>query len=461
MSEAIPVPIMDFTSDLDGPRRNSGSFVLREEVPIVDDTGRDDGSFVLREAVPIIDNGCLPLPAYVEESIVRVVPQEGFTPGRFSISIDGLKGCEGLIGELYNAVVKEEDISRELSILCKIPPLDPIRRARLNSTALFEREINVYANVLPALFEFQREKGVTEEMNAGFFNVPRCYFTHFDAGSEEALILLENLRARKFSTWNKLEPMNYEHTRLVMTQLGKFHALSLAVKDQRPDLFLHCKLPDAVVPAMQESAEIMNMVEFALEAVIHVLDPQEEKARWKVEGLRYDFFETLKSSVDPQRAEPYAVLNHGDCWVNNLMFQYQNGTPREIIFLDWQLIRYGSPALDVLYFLFCCTDQPFRNKHFDEIVRIYYTALKELLEELGSDPMEVFPFTALLRHLKTFGKFAVIMCALDIPILCTDPADIRSHEDAASAFAESIEAQQRYQCRMGGVVRDAVKYGYL
>lgn len=322
MSDTIPVPIMAFSYDTDGSKRNSGSFVLREEVPIVEDTG-NNGSFVLREVVPIIDNACPTLPAFIEESIIRAAPQEGFTPGRVSISISSLTGCEGLIGELYNAIVTAEDSKRELSILCKIPPLDPVRRTQLNSIALFEREINVYANVLPALFEFQRQKGVTEECNTGFFNVPRCYLTHFDAGSEEALILLEDMRARKFNVWNKLEPMNYEHTRLVMAQLGRFHALSLAMKDQQPDLFEPCKIADAVVAVMQEAAEVTNMVESALEAAIQMLDPEEEKARWKMEGLRYDYLDTLKSCVDPQRAEPYAVLNHGDCWVNNLMFQYQ------------------------------------------------------------------------------------------------------------------------------------------
>lgn len=129
--------------------------------------------------------------------------------------------------------------------------------------------------------------------------------------------------------------------------------------------------------------------------------------------------------------------------------------------MDWQLVRYGSPVLDLLYFIFCCTDEALRERHYDEMIRIYYTALKDLLEKVGSEAMDLFPLTALLRQMKTFGRFAVIMAALDVPILCTDPAKIQSHGDAAAAFAASPEAQRRYAYRMGGVIRDAIKYGYL
>nr|XP_019559290.2 uncharacterized protein LOC109428070 [Aedes albopictus] len=435
-----------------------GSFVLREDVPIVS-TEDHDGSFVLKEEVPIIDNAPMEFPAFIEESIASIAPQEGFTPGEFSIAIERVSDCEGLIGELHKATITEGE--RQLDLLCKIPPLDPMRRAQFNSIALFDREVNVYANLLPAMFEFQREKGLTEELNSGFFNVPKCYLTHFDADNEQALILLEDLRNREFCMWNKLESINYEHAKLLLIQLGRFHGLSLAMKEQRPDLFEPFKVPDVMVMAMEQNEQLMGMFNTALDAAISVLDPSEERALFKMEGLRNEFFTTLQSCVDPERAEPFAVLNHGDCWVNNLMYGYQDGAPREVLLLDWQLVRYGSPVLDLLYFIFCCTDEALRERHYDEMIRIYYTALKDLLEKVGSEAMDLFPLTALLRQMKTFGRFAVIMAALDVPILCTDPAKIQSHGDAAAAFAASPEAQRRYGYRMGGVIRDAIKYGYL
>lgn len=311
LTEEVPIVSTD---------EGDGSFVLKEDVPIVMDT-ENNGSFVLTEEVPIVDNAPIEFPAFIEESIASIAPQEGFTPGEFTITIERLSECEGLIGELHKATITEGD--RELDLLCKIPPLDPVRRQQFNSIALFEREVNVYSNLLPTMLEFQREKGVTEDLKEGFFNVPKCYRTHFDAESEQALILMEDLRNREFCMWNKLEPINFEHVRLLLIQLGRFHGLSLAMKEQRPDLFEAFKVPDVMVPTMEQNEPLMTMFTTALDAAISVLDPSEERPRWKMEGLRNDFISVLQICVDPERAEPFAVLNHGDCWINNLMYGYQ------------------------------------------------------------------------------------------------------------------------------------------
>lgn len=97
------------------------------------------------------------------------------------------------------------------------------------------------------------------------------------------------------------------------------------------------------------------------------------------------------------------------------------------------------------------------------MLEVYHSSLATLLEQVGSDPQELFPFAALQEQLKSFGKFAVIMAAFDVPILCTDPAEMPDLNggDLAEGFAASPEAQLRYAGRMGGIIRDAVRYGYL
>lgn len=48
------------------------------------------------------------------------------------------------------------------------------------------------------------------------------------------------------------------------------------------------------------------------------------------------------------------VLNHGDYWINNMMFLYEGEetvNPQDIRLVDLQLVRYSSPALDLQYFM--------------------------------------------------------------------------------------------------------------
>ncbi|KRT85188.1 hypothetical protein AMK59_1204, partial [Oryctes borbonicus] len=48
----------------------------------------------------------------------------------------------------------------------------------------------------------------------------------------------------------------------------------------------------------------------------------------------------------------FSVINHGDSWVNNMMFCYdEKGKPRDCKYLDYQLCLYTSPAIDLHYFI--------------------------------------------------------------------------------------------------------------
>ncbi|XP_019548007.2 uncharacterized protein LOC109418299 [Aedes albopictus] len=399
------------------------------------------------------------LPEFVRQSAIRAAVNLGFTPDKFHVRFEAGSNCDGLVGEIHRVTITEGD--RQEDLFCKIPPLSAARREEFNSMTLFEREIFLYSTVLPAMFEFQRDKQVRE--TEGFFNVPKCYLTLFDADSEESVILMENLSNKGYRMGKKVEPVDLDHARLVMTNLGRLHGLSLALKDQQPDLFEKFKLSDVLLPAVKHSEQLVAMFNAALENAISLLGPEQQVERTRMEALREDHIQTLEECLDGSRAEPYAVLNHGDCWINNLLYGYKDGKPTELALIDWQLARYVSPALDVLYFLFCCTDDTFREKHFDEMLEIYHSSLTTFLEQVGSDPQELFPFTALQTQLKSFGKFAVIMAAFDVPILCTDPAEMPDLNggDLAEGFAASPEAQLRYAGRMGGIIRDAVRYGYL
>jgi hypothetical protein len=146
------------------------------------------------------------------------------------------------------------------------------------------------------------------------------------------------------------------------------------------------------------------------------------------------------------------------------------------VLIDWQISRYCSPVIDLVYFIFICTDRQLRAKHYDELLNIYHHSLKELLDHLGGDTMTQFPFTAFLRHLKKFGKFGVVMATMILPMLQTkneelmdmdymaekmvnpDPAEM---EKLMKEYMEKSSGYQTSVKRMREVFEDAIKYGYL
>lgn len=264
--------------------------------------------------------GNVELPSFVHDSISKIALEEKFTCDKFSVIIEpGANKGDGFSSDLFRVIIQQE--GQKLVLLCKLPPLNAVRRQQFNSMKVFERENLLYSSLLPKLIEFQKEKGV--QVQEGFFNVPKCYLATCDVEREESIIALEDLRERGMKMWNKLTPVNYEHARMLMIHLGRFHGVSFAIKDQQPELFEHFKLPDLMTTAMTENEAIRALVNATMDRAIGVLDADEDVARWKMVALKENYFEIMRKCCDGGGAEPYSVLIHGDCWINNMMFTYK------------------------------------------------------------------------------------------------------------------------------------------
>lgn len=87
------------------------------------------------------------------------------------------------------------------------------------------------------------------------------------------------------------------------------------------------------------------------------------------------------------RDTPLATLCHGDCWTNNFLYKYDgNNDIVETCLVDFQLIRYGSPALDIANLIFCCTDKLQRQNHMTTFLETYSVSLASALKTLGPLP---------------------------------------------------------------------------
>ena len=134
--------------------------------------------------------------------------------------------------------------------------------------------------------------------------------------------------------------------------------------------------------------------------------------------------------------------------------------------------RYVSPVLDLVHFIFSCTDGDLREKHYNELLNIYHGSLKELLDRLGGDTESQFPFKALVDQLKLFGKFGVIMASLIIPASSTKNEDIPDMDLIAENKKDNPDLAQEIMIAFGkgsegvtvrlrGALLDAMRFGYL
>lgn len=93
-------------------------------------------------------------------------------------------------------------------------------------------------------------------------------------------------------------------------------------------------------------------------------------------------FVTAYVDVAVPMANGFKVLNHGDLWMNNLLFQ-EGEKQIEMQFIDFQLSFWGSPAGDLLYFLISSISDEFKIAKFDELIECYHEALVDSLKRLN------------------------------------------------------------------------------
>ncbi|XP_062552390.1 uncharacterized protein LOC134217611 [Armigeres subalbatus] len=422
------------------------------------------------------------LPEYIQTGLKKVAVDQGFTDGAYRFEFeDGSNKGDGFMGELFKVFIRENG-REELVVLCKTLPKHEIRKRY--TISMFHREVAAYNEVLPLIKKFQVDKGVSEDSVEGFWSFPKSYYAYCDMAKMEGLIVMEDLREKHFRMWNKLEPVNNDHTKLVMRQLGKLHAVSFALKDQQPETFEKFKRfndPLSQLIAYDPTKGMMRMMNGTCERAVQALDEKDTLYKTKMESVRGVVTDLYQKDATASEAEPYAVLGHGDCWINNMLYSYgkDDTIPTDIRLIDWQLCRYGSPVLDLMYFIFTSTDAQLRAEHYEAWLNTYYESLAEYLKQLDGDAERQFPKVAFEQQLKRFGRFGLLISFLVLPIICTpnvETPDIEKHMEMAmkakeakvetpgadeKIFSHTEKSDAMFQSRVRGIIKDVVRLDYL
>jgi hypothetical protein len=85
--------------------------------------------------------------------------------------------------------------------------------------------------------------------------------------------------------------------------------------------------------------------------------------------------------IEPMK-NGFRVLNHGDVWVNNFMFKYEEENLTDVLFIDYQLPFWGSPANDLLYFFISSIRDDDKLQNFDNLMEFYHRELVSSLKKL-------------------------------------------------------------------------------
>ncbi|XP_033208099.1 uncharacterized protein LOC117167347 isoform X2 [Belonocnema kinseyi] len=342
----------------------------------------------------------------------------------------------------------------KFNLIFKRAPRDTKLREVFGVRHLYIHEIKFYEEKLPIFVS------MLSEHNLSINDIPRYYGG--SAVPENEVLILEDLKCYGASM-NKSVILDYSHASLAIQHLGRFHAYSFALRDQKPAVFENLKLIKE--PFYNNSRTFLEAYDILCDVAIKAIESEGPKYIDRLREFKKGIPKLLDFVINGRNAEPYAVLNHGDYWSNNILFSYNDDEqPENLFFLDFQGHRYASPALDISYMLFNCCTPEMRIKHYDELLYQYHNSLAQCLNELGSDVEKLFPFEMLLQQLKHFAIYGGITGMLFLHLFTRQegespklPFDI----EYIKTLTKKLRKNCLYASMMRGTFKDMVDKNYI
>lgn len=395
------------------------------------------------------------LPTHIIDSLRQVASENGFKDPDYEFFEGSDKGFVGLI---KRCEIKEND--RCLSIMCKLLPNDEEHNKKYDSFELFEREVFVYEKFLPELEKIQIEHGLKFRDDKGFWSYPKCYRSDYNLEhGEMSFILMEDLTEEKFIVKDMFQPADLNHAKQIFIELAKLHAISFALKTKKPEVFSQYKGMNDLMCRLMTTPSMKGLASRNIKLASELFSlPEEEEIQKKILSYKNDLWAQIEKVLDRENAEPFGAVCHGDCWINNVMFNYKDEESKQIKdvrLIDWQMTRYGSAASELMYFLFCYTDKPLRDQHQLDLLETYYSTLENFLKVFDLNVNEVYPRSQYQWDLKKFGKFAFAMTSFSMPIVCKYPTKLFENKQAELTEEEEA-ARNLYNRTMIDIVRDLI-----
>ncbi|KAJ8979817.1 hypothetical protein NQ317_002081 [Molorchus minor] len=197
----------------------------------------------------------------------------------------------------------------------------------------------------------------------------KCFYTSMDP---HAIIILEDLTTLGFQMVPRHIGFDLEHCFKVVEKMALMHAASVIMYEK---------------VSIGDNQFAREWIGSSYNALIDACSrwPGFEKYGYKLQALGDEAlargFEATKRKLGG-----FHVLNHGDLWVNNMMFSYETKDNckrlKDLRFVDFQMNVFTSPAIDLHYFIATSTKIEVKLDHIEIILDHYYAQLLANLAKL-------------------------------------------------------------------------------
>ncbi len=252
----------------------------------------------------------LPQPIY--EAALKQIIENNFEDDDYEVEYSaGSNKGDNYVGVVYRIQVKSKtNPAKKLNVIAKLPPQDPARREQFLAAPAFSRESLFYDEILPLYNKFQREKGI-DIQKEGFHHAPICFKSMTEEPYEA--LFFDDLKVRNFEMYDRFKELTPQHVMLMMKAIAKFHAISFALKDQKPEIIEKYKgMSEIFLDRRFDQNMILWFESIQQQARDSIQDCDEDVKERLNNFFKKTFIEIMEDCVTGEYAEPHAIICHGD-----------------------------------------------------------------------------------------------------------------------------------------------------
>lgn len=302
-------------------------------------------------------------------------------------------------------------------------------RSTTKSQIQFSNENYIYSDVVPAF------KKVLENTKINLEDlIPRAYFAGSGSfpnlsDSFETVLAVKNISPEGFRNGPRLH-LDLDHLYLMAKTIAQYHSVTYAMrikKDPQLEVLINGikPLPFKEANGGKNLYDILYGV--GMERIIEFLDkqPKDEEFSKNIENLKkFQKNPTDLLSKFLEDDKIFSVITHGDYNRNNVLFKYSspNGfdSPSAVNMIDFQEVRYGTPAIDLSFFLYFNMCPELRKTHWMDLLKYYHsnliTSLADILKCKPDDEiLKDYFYENFDKHFTKFGMYGMMICIHFLP----------------------------------------------
>lgn len=353
----------------------------------------------------------------------------------------------------------------------------------------FSNEIIMYRTILPTfLTKFQ---GLFKTIDANLW-CPRVYysetgtFPQLSSHKLETILAIEDLSVQDYKLAATRNDLSEAEILLMTKVIAQWHACSYALKIKQGTIFNKLVQDIKPLPFKRNDGPSMYQVMYtvAMERLFAYLDsaPHEldtEQLKLEMDLFRNKYYEQPLNLLEKflEQDPTFSVITHGDFIRNNVMFKYDLTTnePTSLRMFDFQQVRYGSPCLDLSFYLYLnIHPNLWKEGVFDKAIDYYHKNLLSFIAELlncdvTDSQLTTYNYDNFKIH---FNKFAFYGGMVALQFLPWMTCPLQECEKLSSLWynnlnspefrkvALSLSGSETYT-RLAEIVRFASKNGHL